>query len=61
MQTIGRGGKLMLGLSPDRRGLLPEADVKRLEEFGAALQKRYTQNLIANAHIPTHDASGRAG
>ena len=50
--TIGHGGQLMLGLAPDRRGLLPDADVKRLEEFGAAIQKLYATNLIAQQHIP---------
>jgi len=50
-QTIGNGGQLMLGLAPDTRGLLPDADIKRLEEFGAAIRKRYGQNLIAQNHI----------
>jgi alpha-L-fucosidase len=50
-QTIGRGGQLMLGLAPDRRGLLPDADVKRLEEFGAAIRSRYAENLVAREHI----------
>jgi len=45
--SVGEGGQLMLGLAPDRRGLLPEADVKRLEELGAAIQKRYGHNLVA--------------
>jgi alpha-L-fucosidase len=47
-QTVGRGGQLMLGLAPDSRGLLPENDAKRLEEFGAAIAKRYgtTANLL---------------
>ena len=40
----------MLGLAPDRRGLLPESDVARLNEFGAAIQKRYGANLITQ-HI----------
>ena len=46
-ETVGRGAQLMLGLAPDRRGLLPESDVARLEEFGAAIAKRYgaTTNL----------------
>jgi alpha-L-fucosidase len=43
-QTIGRGGQLMLGLAPDNRGLLPNDDAKRLEEFGAAISKRYGAN-----------------
>jgi alpha-L-fucosidase len=50
-QSVGRGGQLMLGLAPDRRGLLPDADVKRLEEFGAAIRQRYSENLIANERI----------
>ena len=51
-QTIGRGGQLMLGLAPDRRGLLPEADVRRLEELGEAVRQRYFRNLAAKEHIP---------
>jgi alpha-L-fucosidase len=45
--SSGRGGQLMLGLAPDRRGLLPDSDVKRLNEFGAAIHKRYSANLMA--------------
>jgi alpha-L-fucosidase len=44
--SVGNGGQLMLGLAPDRRGLLPEADVKRLAELGAAIQERYGHNLV---------------
>jgi alpha-L-fucosidase len=49
-ETIGHGGQLMLGLAPDRRGLLPDADVKRLEEFGAAIRKSYGENLMVQNH-----------
>jgi alpha-L-fucosidase len=49
--SVGRGAQLMLGLAPDRRGLLPDADVKRLEEFGAALRQR-AQNNLATHHAP---------
>lgn len=44
-ETVGRGAQLMLGVAPDRRGLLPDADVARLEEFGKALRARYAHNL----------------
>jgi alpha-L-fucosidase len=44
-KTVGRGAQMMLGLAPDNRGLLPDSDVKRLEEFGAALHKRAEHNL----------------
>lgn len=40
-KTAGRGAQLVLGIAPDNRGLLPEADVKRLEEFGAEVQRLY--------------------
>jgi alpha-L-fucosidase len=48
-QTVGRGGQLMLGLAPDRRGLLPETDVQRLEEFGRAVAQQYGTNLLQNS------------
>lgn len=44
-QTVGRGAQLMLGVAPDNRGLLPDSDVARLKEFGAALKARYGHNL----------------
>jgi alpha-L-fucosidase len=50
-QTVGRGAQLMLGIAPDRRGLLPESDVARLEEFGRAVHSRYANNL-AIQHAP---------
>jgi alpha-L-fucosidase len=52
-QSIGHGGQLMLGVAPDRRGLLPEVDVKRLAEFGNTILLRYgnDQNLVASHHI----------
>jgi len=51
-QTVGRGGQLMLGIAPDRRGLLPDADVRRLKEFGAAVRERYGNNLVLG-HVAT--------
>jgi alpha-L-fucosidase len=44
-QTVGRGAQLMLGVAPDHRGLLPDSDVARLKEFGAALKARSSHNL----------------
>ena len=49
--TVGRGAQLMLGLAPDNRGLLPDSDVQRLEELGAALHKR-SENNLALHHEP---------
>jgi alpha-L-fucosidase len=44
--SVGRGGQLMLGIAPDRQGLLPGSDVDRLREFGEAIHKRYGNNLM---------------
>lgn len=40
-KTVGRGAQLVLGIAPDNRGLLPEVDAKRLEEFGAEVRRLY--------------------
>jgi alpha-L-fucosidase len=52
--SVGRGGQWMVGLAPDRRGLLPDSDVVRLKELGAAIQARYgAQANLAVHHLPT--------
>ena len=50
-RTVGRGAQLMIGLAPDNRGLLPDADVRRLKEFGEAIHSIYApeKNLAARA------------
>ncbi len=50
-KTVGRGAQLMLGLAPDDRGLLPDSDVQRLKEFGAAVKAIYgpDKNLARRA------------
>lgn len=40
-KSVGRNSTLILGLTPDDRGLIPEADSLRLVEFGKAIQSRY--------------------
>ncbi len=39
-QSVGRNGNLILGVTPDRDGLVPQADMKRLEELGKAIRQR---------------------
>ena len=60
-QTVGRGAQLVLGLAPDNRGLLPEVDVKRLEEFGAEVQRIYGKGLLEEPALSSFgypDSSG---
>lgn len=58
-ETVGRGAQLMLGLAPDNRGLLPDSDVKRLQEFGEALRNHHAHNLALqhNPATPEVDAA----
>lgn len=50
-RTVGRGAQLMIGLAPDSRGLLPDADVRRLKEFGDTIRSIYApeKNLATGA------------
>jgi alpha-L-fucosidase len=57
--SVGHGAQLMLGLAPDRRGLLPDSDVARLREFGKALRERYSKNL-ALRHLPVSQEAAAA-
>jgi len=43
--TVGRGANFLLNIGPDERGLLPEADVARLNELAAEIRKRYFMPL----------------
>ncbi|HTV86889.1 MAG TPA: alpha-L-fucosidase [Dyella sp.] len=52
--SVGRGGQLMLGIAPNRHGLLPDADVARLKAFGDALRARYgVDKDLARNHLAT--------
>lgn len=42
-QSVGRNATLVLGLTPNNHGLLPEEDVRRLKEFGAEIKKRFNK------------------
>ena len=43
--SIGRGGNLLLNIAPDRRGLLPEKDCKRLLEYKAEIDRRFAHPI----------------
>lgn len=39
--SVGRNTNMLLGIVVNDRGLVPDADVKRIEEFGKAIRERY--------------------
>jgi len=44
-QSVGRNSTLILGATPDDRGLMPEADVTRLAEFGQEMARRLKHTI----------------
>jgi alpha-L-fucosidase len=44
-RSIGHGSNLLINMTPDRRGLIPEVETARLAEFGDALRRRYGSPL----------------
>lgn len=49
--SVGRGGSLDLGLSPNKDGLLHENDVTALKEFGQYLKSVFADDLAKKANI----------
>lgn len=64
-KTVGRGAQLVLGIAPDNRGRLPEADAQRLEEFGNEVRRLYGKPAAtggpANPGFVTLGAGRRVG
>ncbi|MVT12245.1 alpha-L-fucosidase [Chitinophaga tropicalis] len=50
-ESVGRGAALDLGLSPDLRGLLNDADVASLKGFGDLLRRTFAVNLAKGAQL----------
>jgi len=40
-KSVGRNSTLILGITPDPRGLVPEPDVHRMKEFGDEINRRF--------------------
>ena len=45
VQTVGRNTNMLLGIVIDDRGLVPEADVQRLAEFGNEIKRNFSNSL----------------
>ena len=41
LHSVGHNSTLILGVTPDDRGLLPDVDVNRLKEFGNEIRRRF--------------------
>ncbi|GIN72484.1 hypothetical protein J14TS2_29590 [Bacillus sp. J14TS2] len=48
-RSVGHGTNLLLNVSPDNRGLIPEVDANRLLEFAEEINKRFSQPLAVTS------------
>ncbi len=48
-KSVGRNSTLILGLTPDPHGLLPEGDVNRLKEFGDRIRKSFSSPIATKS------------
>lgn len=48
-KSVGRNATLIMGLTPDPDGLLPEPDVQRLKEWGMEIKRRFSKPVARTA------------
>jgi len=48
-KSVGRNSTLILGLTPDPDGLMPEPDVQRLKELGDEIKRRFSHPLASSS------------
>ncbi len=55
-RSVGGNSVLLLNLSPDRRGLIPDRDVKTMSELGDILRATFAENLAGAATVQVNAA-----
>ncbi|GAB3651555.1 hypothetical protein GCM10028791_20470 [Echinicola sediminis] len=48
-ETVGQNSNVLINLSPDQRGLIPEEDVRLMKQFGKYLERMYAKNHAEGA------------
>ncbi|HET9532806.1 MAG TPA: alpha-L-fucosidase [Blastocatellia bacterium] len=56
--SVGRGASLLLNLAPDRRGRIPEPDVKSLREFRRILDSTFAKDFARGAKASASNVRG---
>ncbi len=57
-RSVGHGANLLLNVSPDRRGLLPDSDVERLREMHAILSETFDTNIAVGKTASASNVRG---
>ena len=58
LKSVGRGANLILNLPPDRRGQIPDADVKTLHEWHDLMAKTFGADLALGSTITASNTRG---
>ena len=58
LTSVGRGANLILNLPPDRRGLIPEADVAALRAWRAYRDATFAHDLATGARVQASNTRG---
>lgn len=56
--SVGRGGSLLLNLAPDRRGQIPDPDVKSLREFRRIVDATFSVDYAQGARVTASNTRG---
>jgi alpha-L-fucosidase len=56
--SVGRGGSLLLNLAPDRRGQIPDVDVKSLRQFRRILDATFAKDYARGARVSASNTRG---
>lgn len=49
--SVGHNSSLILGLTPNAEGLIPDADAKRLKELGDEIKRRFSNKIASTSGI----------
>ncbi|HVU17821.1 MAG TPA: alpha-L-fucosidase [Candidatus Didemnitutus sp.] len=58
LNTVGRGTNLIFNLAPDRRGRIPDGDIRALEGFKRLRDETFVHNLAADAKVSASNVRG---
>lgn len=57
-RSVGGNTVLLLNLSPDKRGLIPDKDANRMRKLGEILRHSFKNNLLENAQLSASATDG---
>lgn len=60
LNSVGRGVPLLLNVTPNRQGLIPEQDIVSLQGWNEKLDKTFETNLAASAKVEVGSYRGKS-